>query len=206
MNKFVLAVLHVVLFALVAAIGAYWAVRIMTPSPIAAPPPLAAPPPREPDPVAAARLFGLVQVAVATVSNIQVAGVFAAGADSSAILMVDGKPPRAFVLGQEVVSGARLVGVQSDSVVLGRAGGARQELRAPQMVPAHSGTTLPAGMTPAAAATAAPPAFKVEGDTLSATESNSFGFGRPPPPPNPIYPQQTQSGFDGPRAARLGPQ
>ncbi len=130
-SKLASSLIHLTLFAAVCAIAAYWGVRILTPQPTAAPPPLAAPPPREPDPVLAARMFGQVQQAAArTVSNIQVAGLFAAGKDSSAVLVVDGKPPRVFVLGQEVTPGTRLVDVTGDHAVVESSGG-RMELRAP---------------------------------------------------------------------------
>lgn len=195
MNKYTTALLHLVLFALVIAIGAYWAVRIFTPQPIAAPPPLSAPPPREPDPIAAARMFGLIQVAAAVVSNIQVAGIFAAGKDSSAILAVDGKPPRAFVLGQEVVPGTTLVAVKAEGVTLERSsGGERQEIQAPSRQTAMPlSTQAPGAITPA---------YKRQGNTLSVdpsmagTHSAPNNYVPPPafqaPPPEVIDPPMQQ--------------
>lgn len=162
MNKLTAALIHVVFFSLVVATGAYWAVRILTPQPMVAPPPLAAPPPREPDATAAARMFGLVQVISAAVSNIQVAGLFAAGRDSSAILVVDGKPPRAYVLGQEVTAGTTLVDVRADGVTLERAG-ARQELRAPSRA---ASMPLSSNAPPTAA-----PAYLRQGNTLTVNSS-----------------------------------
>lgn len=185
MSKFVAAIVHLLFFALVVAIGAYWAVRILTPQPTAAPPPMAAPPPRDPSPVAAARMFGLVQMAVAAVSNIQVSGVFAAGRQSAAILVIDGKPPRAYVLGQEVAAGTKLVDVRADGVTLEGAAG-RQELRAPSRP-----VSAP---LPSSAPAAPPPAFTRQGDTLSANLSSagsSSALGRsaapimPPKQPEP---------------------
>lgn len=193
MSKFVTAIIHLVLFSLVVAIGAYWAVRIFTPQPTAAPPPMAAPPPRDPSPVAAARMFGLVQMAVAAVSNIQVSGVFAAGRDSSAILVVDGKPPRAYVLGQEVTFGTRLIDVRADAVTLEGAAG-RQELRAPSrpsIVPLSS--SGPVSLAPA---------FTRQGNTLSANASASGPSGISgsrsaapimPPQPQPMQPAPQDS-------------
>ena len=159
MNKFVVALTHLLLAALVAAVGAYWGVRILTPQPSPAPPPMAVPPPRDPDPIAAARMFGLVQLAAATVSNIQVVGVFAAGADSAAILAVDGKPPRAYVIGQEVSNGTTLAEVGPDKVTLQGAAG-RQELRAPAR-PVTPGLSTSGPVTPQSA-------FVRQGNTLSA--------------------------------------
>ncbi|MFN3566165.1 MAG: type II secretion system protein N [Burkholderiaceae bacterium] len=161
MKKLAAVLVHVVMLAVVCVIAAYWAIRIVTPQPAAAPPPLAAPPPRDPDPVLAARMFGLVQVAPTTVlANVQVAGVFAAGADSSAVLVVDGKPARAYLLGQELAPGTRLVEVRADGVTLEGAGG-RQDLKVPaRQVASFSGTPPP-------------PAYRLSGNTLSAP--NQFG-------------------------------
>lgn len=180
MNKLVAAIVHLVLFALVVAIGAYWAVRIFTPQPTAAPPPMAAAPLRDPSPVAAARMFGLVQMAVAAVSNIQVSGVFAAGKDSSAILAIDGKPPRAYVLGQEISAGTTLVDVRVDGVTLEGAAG-RQELRAPSR-PASVPLSSSGPMSPV-------PAFTRQGNSLSA---NTSGVGPSVSRIVPIMPAQPQ--------------
>ena len=90
------------------AIAGYWGIRIFTPSPIAAPPPLPPPPLRDPDPMAAARMFGKVDVVQSVASNVQALGIFAAGKDSSAVLVVDGKPARVFLVGQEVAPGMKL--------------------------------------------------------------------------------------------------
>lgn len=160
---------HLAALALVSAIAAYWAVRILTPPPASAPPPLAPPPPREPDPVLAARMFGLVQVGQAPVaSNVQVAGVFAAGADSSAILIVDGKPARVYLLGQEVAPGTTLAAVRPDGITLA-SGSGRQELRVPPRPVASMGGAPPL------------PAYSREGNTLSAP-SVSPAAPAPPPP------------------------
>ncbi|MCS7101374.1 MAG: hypothetical protein NZL99_06720 [Burkholderiaceae bacterium] len=178
---------HLAMLALVSAIAAYWAIKIFTPPPLAAPPPIAAPPPREPDPVLAARMFGLVQLAQAPVaSNIQLAGVFAAGADSSAILIVDGKPARVFLLGQEVTPGTTLEAVRADGVTLSGAGG-RQDLRMPPRPVASLDNAAP------------PPAFTREGNTLTAPSAPAAarpvpaplpppGFAPPPGLPQPMQP------------------
>lgn len=215
LNKFGKVLMHVVMLAIVSAIAAYWVVKILTPQPTAAPPPLAATPPREPNPTMTARLFGLIQAPqVAAVSNITVAGVFAAGKSGSAVLVVDGKPARAYVIGQEVSPGLRLVDVQPEVVVLEGSSGARQELR----VPARATVASLGGVAP-------PPAFTMEGNVLSAPSSGaapaparssmsapSPAFATPPPAPQipgvgmtPAAQPQDQnaqaphSGSDGPR-------
>jgi hypothetical protein len=131
LKKFAAAVVHLLFFAGVVAIGAYWSVRIFTPTPTSAPPPLPPPPLRDPDSAAAARMFGKVEVAQAVVAaNIQALGAFAAGKDSSAVLVVDGKPPRVFLTGQEVVPGTRLASIDSELIILDTPTG-RQEVRLP---------------------------------------------------------------------------
>lgn len=168
MKRFTTVLMHAILLAIVCAIAAYWAVKVMTPQPSAAPPPLAAPPPREPDAMLAARMFGLVQAPQARVAtNVQVAGVFAAGRDSSAVLVVDGKPARVYLVGQEVVPGTRLAEVTAETVVLAGDGG-RQEVR----LPARPVAPLAAGGAPP------PRAYSLEGNTLSVPPG---GAAAPPP-------------------------
>lgn len=184
-NKITSSLIHIAMLAVVCAIGAYWGVRILTPQPTAAPPPLAAPPPRSPDPMLAARMFGLVQQAQARVAtNIQVAGIFAAGDQSAAVLTVDGKPPRVFVLGQEVTAGNRLAEVTAEQVVLETQGG-RQELRVP---PARPVASLANG-APARA-------YVMDGNTLSPTGSGGAPGAVPAPPPvmQPAPPPMVQPG------------
>nr|MCU0768349.1 hypothetical protein [Burkholderiaceae bacterium] len=118
LKKFASVMVHLLCLAGVVAIAAYWAVRIFTPAPTAAPPPLPPPPLRDPDANAAARMFGKVEVAQAAVAaNIQALGAFAAGKDSSAVLVVDGRPPRVFLVGQEVSPGTTLEGIEAEVVV-----------------------------------------------------------------------------------------
>jgi general secretion pathway protein C len=173
MKRFAAALVHVLMLAVVCAIAAYWAIRIVTPQPTAAPPPLAAPPPRDPDPVLAARMFGLVRAAPTTaLANVQVAGVFAAGADSSAVLIVDGKPARAYLLGQEVAPGLQLTEVHTDGVTIEGPGG-RQELKVPPRQVASFGGAPP------------PPAYNLTGNTLSAPTAPGVATATPTATPMP---------------------
>ena len=142
------------------AIAAYWGIRIFTPAPIAAPPPLPPPPLRDPDPMAAARMFGKVDVVQSVATNVQALGIFAAGKDSSAVLVVDGKPARVFLVGQEVVPGMKLVSVTPEIAVLESSGGGRQEVRMPARPIAQLGG-LPAA-----------PNFFRDGNTLTAPSSD----------------------------------
>lgn len=189
LNKFGKALMHTLMLAIVSAIAAYWVVKILTPQPTAAPPPLAATPPREPDPTLAARMFGLIEAPrVAAVSNIQVVGVFAAGKSGSAVLALDGKSPRAYVIGQEVAPGTRLVEVQPEVVVLAASDGARQELR----VPPRAEVASIGGSAPPK------PAYTMQGNVLTAPPSagapatRSTAAPSPPPASAPVRPPAIQ--------------
>lgn len=181
LKKFAAAAVHLVCFALVMAIAAYWGVRIFTPAPTAAPPPLPPPPLRDPDPVATARMFGKVERVQSVATNVQAIGAFSAGKDSSAVLSVDGRPARVFLLGQEVAPGMKLVAVTPEAVVL-EAGGGRQEVRLPARAVASFGGAPP------------PPNFVREGNTLTAPSVGPTAAGRPgapavaPPPSMPAPP------------------
>lgn len=169
LKKFAAAAVHLVFFALVMAIAAYWGVRIFTPAPTAAPPPIPPPPLRDPDPVATARMFGKVERVQAATSNIQAVGAFSAGKDSSAVLSVDGRPARVFLLGQEVTPGLKLVSVGPEAVVL-ESGGARQEIRLPARAVAAFGGPPP------------PPNFSREGNMLTAPSAGGPAAARPNTP------------------------
>jgi hypothetical protein len=103
-------------------------------------------------------------------SNVQALGIFSAGKDSSAILVVDGKPARVFLVGQEVVPGMKLVSVTSEIAVLESSGGGRQEVHLPARPIAQLGG-LPAA-----------PNFFRDGNTLTAPSSQGApNIPRPPP-------------------------
>jgi general secretion pathway protein C len=156
MKRFGVGLMHAALLALVCAIGTYWAIRIFTPAPSGMPPPQAAAVLREPDPILAARMFGLVRAApVRAAVEIKALGAFAAGKDSAAVLSVDGGPPRVFLLNQEVVAGSRLVEVRRDAVTIEQAG-ARRDLALPPLQVLGMGGAPP------------PPGFRREGNTLTA--------------------------------------
>jgi general secretion pathway protein C len=178
MKRFATLLMHLVLLALVVAAAAYWIVKIATPAPTTAPPPVASPPPRDVDPVLAARMFGLVQLANTPVTaNVQVSGVFAAGRRSSAVLIVDGKPARAYLVGQQVAPGLTLSEVRRDGVTL-EGGGAKQDVRVPQRPVANLGGAPP------------PPNFVRQGNVLSAPPVVPFTAGSAPYPPPTMPPAQ----------------
>lgn len=159
--------------ALVAALAAWWALRLFTPAPVAPPPPLQPAVSRDSDPIAVARMFGKVEAVASGPANIQALGVYSAGADSSAVLVVDGQSPRAVLLGQEVTPGLRLVEVTPQAAVLD-SGGGRQEVRVPQRPPA-------AQSSPAVTQN-----YSFRGNVLSAPRSGAAQVRAPVPSPAPV--------------------
>jgi general secretion pathway protein C len=204
MRKFAAALLHLSMLALVCAIAAYWAIRILTPAPASMPPPPPALALREADPVLAARMFGLVQAApVQLTLNVQALGAFSAGRDSAAVLAVDGKPARVYLLNQDVASGAKLVEVGKDAVTIEQ-DGVRREFALPVQQMLGLGGSRP------------PPGYTREGSTLTAPSVTGAGQPAaaqprplapralapqqpvpspqpmPPPPMQPVQPMQPQ--------------
>jgi hypothetical protein len=71
-------------------------------------------------------------VSAPVASNIKVVGILAAGQKGSAILAIDGKPGKVYMLGDKVDGQLSLIGVDIRQVTLGQAGkGAKQTLPAP---------------------------------------------------------------------------
>jgi len=176
MRKIATMALHLSMLALVCAIAAYWAIRIMTPAPASMPPPPPAAALREADPVLAARMFGLVQAApVQATLNVQALGAFAAGKDSAAVLAVDGRPARVYLLNQDVTGGAKLVAVRKDAVTIEQ-DGVRRDFALPAQQMLGLGGNRP------------PPAYTREGSTLTAP---SVGGATPPAAvqPRPLPPR-----------------
>ncbi|HYA66124.1 MAG TPA: type II secretion system protein N [Burkholderiaceae bacterium] len=155
---------HLAGAALASALAAYWVLRLMAPAPSMVAPPAPVASFREPDAGLAARLMGDVGSGPAASSlNIQVGGVFAAATDSSAVISVEGRPPRAVLLGRDVAPGFRLVEVRPDGITLEHEG-----VRTKYVVPAP---TL-------AKATSSAPMFTREGDTLSAPSQDASAPGK----------------------------
>jgi len=145
---------HLAGAALASALAAYWVLRLLAPAPPVVPSAAPAPVAREPDAGLAARLLGDVGSGPASSAlNIQVNGVFAAGNDSSAVISVEARPPRAVLLGHNVVAGYRLVEVRPDGITLEH-DGVRTNFAVP--APTVAKSTSPA------------PMFSREGDTLTA--------------------------------------
>ena len=75
----------------------------------------------DPDQNAGATLFG-GQALSAAPSNYQLTGVVAAGRDSVAILVVEGQPPKALMVGREIASGVTVKEVHPKYVMLSEGG------------------------------------------------------------------------------------
>jgi len=194
---------HLVGVGLASALAAYWVLRLIAPAPLVVPAVGPAPAFRDPDPGLAARLMGDVGSGpAASALNVQVSGVFAAAKDSSAVIAVDGRPPRAVLLGRDVAPGYRLVEIRPEGVTLEHAG-----LR----------TTYPVPAPTVAKATSAAPMFSREGDTLTAprqepaapakaaADASRFAATSAPGVPPPIAPPAGASiGANAPGVAPAG--
>jgi len=158
--------IHLLGAAAASALAAYWVLRLLAPGSSIVPPAAPAVAIREPDAGLAGRLFGDVSSGPAAVSlNVQVTGVFAAGADSSAVVAVEGRPSRAVLLGQEVAAGLRLVEVHPDGVTL-----------------EHDGVRTHYAVPPLSVATSTAPAamFRRDGDTLTAPSQDPASAAKAP--------------------------
>lgn len=120
---------------------AYWFLQLYKPEqrPLAAVPVAAVP---EPAVDAAATLFGGQAVAVVA-SNYQLTGVVAAGRNSVAILVADGQPPKALMVGKEISPGVSVAEVHPRYVMLSEGGVLKRiELAAETRVPADLNAPL----------------------------------------------------------------
>jgi len=180
------------MFALLCATIAYWVLQLLAPAVPIAPAGSLADRGDVPELASAARLFGLpagsggAQASVAPASNIQVLGVAASELRGSAVLAVDGKPPRAFMVGDAVSADAKLVEVRPGAIVIER-NGARIELPAPQRPsvatlwsgPARAGESTSAAAAPPVPTAPPPPAAPLPPPAAGAAPS-------PQPAPGPL--------------------
>jgi general secretion pathway protein C len=129
------------LIALAASI-AYWVLQLYQPPqrPIAAPPLAALP---EPPIDAAATLFG-GQAATVTATNYTLTGVVADGAQSVAIIVAEGAPPKALKVGKELVPGVTLAEVHPRYVMLSD-GGVMKRIDLPAEARAGGTVNVPPG-------------------------------------------------------------
>lgn len=201
------------MFALLCATLAYWAMQLLAPPVPIAPSGSLVDHRDAPDLASAARLFGQPGGGAAAappvaLANIQVLGVAASTVRGSAVLVVDGKPPKAYMVGDVVAPGARLVEVRPDLAVVEQ-NGARVELVAPQRpsVAILSGgparpdargiaptPPVPAVAAPAAAAPLAPPpgaGVRINGPILAPPPGAAPTA---PSEPAPATPPEAQSG------------
>jgi general secretion pathway protein C len=192
-------IVSVLLFAALCAIVAGWALQLLAPrAPIAPAGAVArAQPPT--DLSAAGQLFGglprAVDAASEGPSNIQVAGVLAAGPRGVALLAIDGKPAKPFAVGESVTDGMTVRSVTGETVELER-GGQPMRLAAPARASlavltsgpqrptdgagASSATTPPVALPPLPPR-ALPPAGAAATAPEPAPPPPQAGIGAPPP-------------------------
>lgn len=179
---------HLAGAATASALAAYAVLRLLEPSSTPAPPSSTVAVAPDPDSHLAARMFGDVATAAADVAhNIQVSGVYSAGRNSAAVIVVDGKPARAVLLNREVVSGTRLVEVRADGITLETNGGRAEYAVPPVEVAKSSGAS---------------PGFRRDGDTLTAPSQELPATAAPG---RPMGAAQGASGFAPDNGERPGP-
>jgi general secretion pathway protein C len=183
------------MFALLCGVIAYWALQLAGRKPSVAPPEIVADPRAGVDLAAAGRLFGVAPVAGShmpppEVANIQVIGIAADPARGAAILSVDGKPGKPFLVGDTIVAGTKLGAVTADAVVVDR-GGTRIELPAParpSIALLSSGPSAASGRGGAARPTPLPPSVSSSPAPMPALPPSgsaaAAAAGSPHPPAN----------------------
>lgn len=137
--------LSLMLFALLCAIGAYWAMQLRAPTPAVVPAAAAGMPAPGFDAGLHARLFG--GPAGTGAGNVRALGVIApmrVGAPGIALLAVDDQPARAYATGEALASDTVLRAVHHDRIVIEQ-GGALNEIAVPQATP---GTASSQGVAP----------------------------------------------------------
>ncbi|KAA5924601.1 general secretion pathway protein GspC [Achromobacter xylosoxidans] len=106
------------ILALAASLGV-WGAILLAPAPAALPAAVSAPAPRAADNTPVALWFGRDE---ALRTQISVLGVIAAGPDGAAVFSVDGGPPLAWRVGDEVAPGIVLKDIGADAVTVEQGG------------------------------------------------------------------------------------
>ena len=227
-RRWTLLAASVAMFAMLGATIAYWALQLLAPAVPIAPTASLVDQRDAPDLVAAAKLFGMpvggrAGAPAASVSNIQVLGVAASELRGSAVLAVDGKQPKAFMVGDKVTGDTLLVEVRSDAAIIER-NGVRVDLVAPQRPSvailsggpvrpesATAATAAPVSTVPAGqvapqpvALPAAAPAQPTPAPPQSAGTPEQPGSIPPPPPAGASLRPPPQVQMDGQAAVQAG--
>lgn len=200
------------MFALLCGIVAYWALQLAGRKPSVAPPEIVADPRAALDLNAAGGLFGAAPAAGGNapppeVANIQVIGIAADPARGAAILAVDGKPGKPFLVGDTIVAGTKLGAVTADAVIIDR-GGARIELPVPARPSIALLSSGPSAASPGRGGAARPMPLPQSGPSSSAPlrplppsgSAAAAAAGSPYPPPN-----MGQSGMAPPTVGTVMP-
>lgn len=181
MNKRLPLLFTLLALVLLAVSIAYWFLQLYKPEqrPLAPAPAVAQ---AEPNPEAAAYLFGGQPSAVA-VSNYQLTGVVSAGRDSAVILVAEGSPPKAVRIGREIVPGVTVAEVHPKYVILSEGGAMKRVDLAPDTGSSSqmSGMAAPPMPQPVAAA----PAPGVEPQTAPGVVGVPPNMQSVPPPGGP---------------------
>lgn len=171
---------------------AYWALQLFAPTIAIAPPGSLVDQSGAPDLSASVRLFGEPGgqhlASAPALANIQLLGVAVASLRASAVIAVDGKSARAYMVGDTIAPQLRLIEVRPDFAVVEQRG-ARLELAAPKRPttdvlwsgPARSGSAGDARPPVATAAPAGAPAPLTTAGPQGAAAPIEDGRPRTPP-------------------------
>lgn len=207
MNKRLPLLLTLLALILLVASSAYWFLQLYKPEqrPLAPAPAMAQ---VEPNPEAAAYLFGGQPTAVA-ISNYQLTGVVSAGSNSAVILVAEGSPPKAVRIGREIVPGVTVAEVHPKYVMLSEGGVMKRVDLAPDTgassqpgmappMPQPVAAAPPPGVEPQTApgVVAAPGNMQQQpgGGVALTTPEPALPEAPPPPDPTMTQPQQGQQG------------
>jgi general secretion pathway protein C len=177
-------VVSFILFIVLCASAAYWAMQLFKPPvrPVAAPPRVAK---AEIKPESAAALFGGGRTKVAVASNYQLHGVVVSGtgSESVAILSADGKPAQAVRMEKEVMPGVTVKEVHRDYVLLSE-GGVTKRVELPESAKGQDNiaTVSPVRTAPGQPASTRPPPM-VSPPAATTGAPPQMGQGRMPPGP-----------------------
>ncbi|VCU68669.1 hypothetical protein PIGHUM_00727 [Pigmentiphaga humi] len=120
------------MLAFAAGVGV-WGAILFAPSPLPPPPAVVGGGALRTDTASVARWFG---TGAGARIQVTVAGLIAAGPRGSAVLAIDGRPPRAYAVGSTLADGVTLAEVRGGGIVLDQ-GGERVEVAAAKLPPAE---------------------------------------------------------------------
>lgn len=194
MKKRLPLLISFILFIVLSASATYWGMHLFKPKPR---PVVAPPPPPQPDiPIeVAAGLFGGKLVAQ-TVANFQLKGVIASasGRGGTVVVAVDGKPLRAYGVGDEIMPGVKVEAIYPKYVQIADNGVSKRI-----NLPEYTGSSISTDAAPQID----PNASRMTGPALPVPQEGVPGV--PTEPPQPLPPPPTEQGVAPPEPPQQQP-